>query len=241
MTLKHTIAATIAIVSASTGLIAVTNQANATSFVRTAHQVDCRFQPHFPARFALSVAEGQMLGHLTVTGGRDCEHSSRVGVTLARANNHIDFAWASGSPPNNPHWDTAIVFVQDLIPGRHAAPVTTDCSVSAPDGSNLSCLVGAASSLVKFAGRARLSANRNGRTITFHARALRFGVGGFTRETDVVTIQRLDSGTWRTIHRATARKGSYTWSYRHRAPASYRALAAPTAKAFRGTSRTIKR
>jgi len=212
--------------------------ARATSSVRSAAATHCRYQPHFPRRVAIGQDSQNVIGRLTVTG-RGCEHSSIVDVSLKHETDTVGYTWYSWI---NPHRDNETFDAQTLVPGWYGTHNSGTCNAKTPTGGNYSCSVGNARSLVKLAGRVRLSGHRSGNAIAFHVVSLRYKwLTGFVRYTDRVAIHRLSGNTWRTIHRAIARNGSYSWTYTDRRPASYRAVAASTVKTFAATSRTIKR
>lgn len=198
----------------------------------------CHFQPHFPARVPVGQDVVGVVGRLTITG-TGCAHYYDVSTRLIHETDDHGYSWTTPYTT-----DSEVISAATLRPGRYR---TTGWSCIAENANNqpLTCVVGTASSLIKFAAQAHLTGHRSGRTITFHARARKYeAYTGFVGMTDVVQIQRLipRTHTWRTVHRAKAgAKAGYTWRYVRRAPATYRAVAAPTAATFSATSAPIKR
>jgi hypothetical protein len=100
-----------------------------------------------------------------------------------------------------------------------------------------------ASTVIKFAAHPRMSIVRKKSKLTFTVRATRYGANSpSTAMTARVSIQRLTSGKWRTVHTATAKgRAGYTWSHVYPKTARYRVVSAETAAAFAGTSSSVRR
>lgn len=195
----------------------------------------CIFTPQLPARISVGQDVVGMTAKIRVQGS-GCAQDMDVDTQLVHSTDSFYLMWDSTKP------DVESVYAYEIVPGIYRTTAST-CYAYDSDYNELSCTVKPASTEIKFAGHAALRVSRDGARVTFHALAARYDdFAGSKRMTDKVSIQRLSRGTWRTIHTAIAKAGEkrgYSWTYRHRSKAKYRAVSAETSAAFAGTSHTV--
>jgi hypothetical protein len=177
------------------------------------------------------------------TAGAACTRNFLVSADLVRGDDSYSMSWSDDAKT-----DTQTVYPFEIHPGTYKL-TSPDCDAWTTDFSqSYSCSVTAGSTVIKFAGHARLSAKRltgaNRSKVRFTAVATRANADyGTSPVTTTASLQMyVGHGHWRTIHTATAR-GSHGWvfTYRRAPKATYRLVTAETAASFAGRSATVRK
>lgn len=193
----------------------------------------CTFVPEPPGRIALARNTMTLTVRLGVRGGSRCTSDMNAATYISHGKDEYYFSWFT------PKAQSAKVYGGAVVPGVYRTN-RTSCYAYNAASVRLSCRVAAASVVIKYAGRATLATSRGGASVRFTARASHFvAFRGFLPVAHRLAIQRLDGRTWHTIHVQTAQR--YTWSYRHPAAATYRAVSYATARDFAAASHGIRR
>lgn len=207
------------------------------SVARTA-SADCTFTPVLPKRVVVNRAPTTFRTPVKI-GGTGCAKNFSASIDLRHKGDTYELAWQY-----NARTSINNVYPVTVKPGTYTTtPSTHTCSVTGTNGS-LSCAVGNGSTVIKFGGKAHLSANRlsgkNNDKVEFTVRATHYAQYKTAYLSTRVHLQREDSGTWQTIHTATTNgKQGYTFTYSHSQSAKYRAVFADTNNTFGATSGTV--
>jgi hypothetical protein len=173
---------------------------------------------------------------MRVRGASGCAGKMIVTTHLVHRKDDYYLTWFNTKP------NVQKVYAAAFAPGRYRTTNST-CNAYDSKSHRLSCTVARASTVVKYSGRTQLSVRRNGSAVRFAVRARQFvAYQGFRPMRDHVAIQRRAAHRWVTIHSGVApQRSGLHWSYQHASAATYRAVAAGTARTFASVSDPISK
>lgn len=196
----------------------------------------CTFRPAPPKRMAVGKNVVRMRVGVRVHGVSGCAGRMIVTTHLVHRKDDYYLTWFNTEP------DTERVYAGAFAPGRYRTERST-CSAYDSKSHRLGCTVARASTIVKYSGRTQFGVRRSGTLVRFTVRARQFvAYQGFRPMRDRVAVQRRAGHRWVTIHSGVAaRRTGLTWSYRHTAGATYRAVSAGTGRTFASVSNSISK
>jgi hypothetical protein len=196
---------------------------------------DCTFTPVLPKRISVGQSVVGVKVPLKVNGD-GCTADMMVSTSLVRHRSSHPLMWTMAGQP-----DTLRIYASLWAAGRYRT-TAGDCLVFDSDFDQLTCTVIPASTVVKFTGHVRIKATRHDKLVTFAVVATSYSPNGNKRIGNRVIIQRQrPNGSWKTIHSGhTTNRRGYVWTYKHAAPATYRAVSANTVSTFLGRSKAVR-
>jgi hypothetical protein len=202
---------------------------------RSAHAAgtQCVYTPVLPSKITVGQSVVGLTARLKISG-TGCGADFDVSTQLVHSTDSYFLWWDKATP------DVESVYAFEVKPGTYRT-TARKCNAYDNDFNDLSCTVGAASTVIKFGARARITAARSKSLVTINAVATRYNdYYGYRATTARVSIQRYANGAWHAIHTGTASgRAGLTWKYHHAARARYRVISAETATPFAGTSATV--
>lgn len=201
---------------------------------------ECTYNPVLPTRVVVNRAPTVFHTPVAIVG-QDCSGNFSASVSLTHGRDTYELAWQYNS-----RTATDSIYPVTVRPGVYATANDAKCATTASDGSMKTCAVGKGSTVIKFGGRAYLSAQRlkgsDKDKVQFTARATHYAQYTTAYLSTTVHLQREDSGTWHTIHSATTNgKHGWTWTYKRAQSDRYRVYFSSTSTTFGATSGTLTR
>ena len=176
--------------------------------------------------------------------GVDCTSDFSASESLVHGADTYFLSWQYNSTTASD-----AIYATTVVPGTYATSTKgRSCSVTLPKDSSMhpTCAVGSGSTVIKFGGRALLSATRltgsRKSDVRFTARAAHYNQYSTSYITTKVALQRYYSKAWHTIHTATA-SGShgFVFTYTDKYSSAYRAVSTATSAVTGAVSRTVTR
>ncbi|GAB2477002.1 hypothetical protein [Jatrophihabitans fulvus] len=197
----------------------------------------CTYKPVLPKRVVVGQTVVGLRVPLSVVGPAACRNDNMSASTqLVRGKDSYFLSWLFSTAP-----DTQSVYAFTIVPGTYRTTAST-CSAYDADYNALSCTMTAASTVIKFGGKPRLTASRSGSKVKLHARAARFDDFDDTKAvTAPVALQQLNAkGKWVTLRRATATASrGYTWTFNRTKKYRYRIVQREVGSTFGANSRSV--
>jgi hypothetical protein len=227
-------------------LLAVGGAAVVAAPASQAATVQCTYTPEYPKLIVVNKPTVTFRTPVKITAakGIDCRSDFAASQLLVHSSDVYNLSWLYNSTTASDS-----IYPITVVPGKYTTRSAAEpCSVTLPTDASVhpTCAVTPGSTVIKFGGKASLSATRlTGKKkseVRLTAKAGHYNQYSTSYISTKVWFQRYYSHAWHTIHTATA-SGSHgaVFTYTDAHASYYRAVTATTSTVVGAVSRTVTR